>query len=154
MFPRRTRITPSSQRLVCDTPTMDSLSELDHLTGNVHRWHSWLVNVGPVASEHGRNWRNSSFWTVAPAVTLLLFLPVMRRVARLDSYHYSLPNHDGIRVRTHSGLFLAYGLAVAAPSLIAGILARRLVRWVSVVVAVTALTLAGLCELFVSIATW
>lgn len=109
---------------------------------------------GPRQDQRRAAWRDSRLWAVGPAVTLLLFLPVMTRVARLDRYHYSLPNHDGARVRDHPGLFLLYGLALATPSLVAGAVAQATRRRVGLIVAVLTLLLAAMCEGVVSVFTW
>lgn len=100
-----------------------------------------------------RTTRDSTLWFVGPLVTVLLFLPVMRAAARLDRYHYSLPNHDGTRIRDHVGVFVAYGVALAVPSFISAVASKR-VRAVSLTVGIITVLLACVCEAFVSLTTW
>jgi hypothetical protein len=100
-----------------------------------------------------RTTRDSTLWFAGPLVTALLFLPVMRAAARIDRYHYSLPNHDGIRIRDHAGVFVAYGVALTVPSIIAAVVSKR-VRAVSLTVGIVTMLLACVCEAFVSLTTW
>lgn len=100
-----------------------------------------------------RRTRDSTLWFVGPLLTVMLFLPVMRAAARIDRHHYSLPNHDGMRIRDHAGVFVAYGVALAVPSLIAAVVSKR-VRAVSLTVAIVTLLLACVGEAFVSLTTW
>jgi hypothetical protein len=97
-----------------------------------------------------RDWRSSPLWLVAPAITLLLSVPVLRHAAKLDRSWFD-ENH--FRVREHAGSFLAYGLAVCSPSVLAALVSRR-ARIYGSVAAIVTLAMAGVCEAFVSFTTW
>lgn len=57
-------------------------------------------------------------------------------------------------MRVHAGLFLAYGFALAAPSIVAAAVAQGFPRWLSLVVAFLVVLAAAVCEAFVSLSTW
>jgi hypothetical protein len=97
-----------------------------------------------------RDWRSSSLWLIAPAMTLLLSVPVLRHAAKLDRSWFD-DNH--FRVREHAGLFLGYGIAVCSPSVLAALVSRR-ARLYGCVASIIALAMAGVCEAFVHFSTW
>lgn len=91
-------------------------------------------------------------WLAAPALALLLTLPVLRHAARLDTYRYPL-GPEGPRVRHHVGLFVLDGLLLVAPSLLVTVFGRRYRAPILAVVGLV-LAIAVICEAFVSVATW
>lgn len=87
---------------------------------------------------------------LAPVASLLLVLPLLRVAARHDR-HWQTATDAVVDHRIGAGLFLAAGVAAAAPVL-ATVAFGRGGRAVAAVVAVLVLGLAGLCEAVVSVA--
>jgi hypothetical protein len=84
-----------------------------------------------------------------PLISLLLALPLLRLAARHDR-HWRTNTNAVVDHRVGAGLFLACGLAAAAPALVTAVCGQR--RGAAILVTIVILAVSVLCEGVVSAA--
>ena len=93
--------------------------------------------------------RRHQGWLVAPILSGLLLLPLLREAARHDT---RVRDHDtGALTRHGSGLFLLYAVYALAPAIFVCLFGMGSARRVSNIVVAAGLSLALVLEAFVSL---